>query len=72
LVRLFYRAELKIYLDASASERAHLVIRKTRRRAELDYHVILDTVIERDRIDSTRDVAPLRAAHDAVVIDSDK
>jgi cytidylate kinase len=29
-------------------------------------------VIERDRIDSTRDVAPLRAAQDAVVIDSDK
>ena len=28
-------------------------------------------MIERDRIDSTRDVAPLRAANDAMVIDSD-
>ena len=28
--------------------------------------------MERDRIDSTRDVAPLRAAEDAVVLDSDK
>ena len=66
-------AELKIYLDASASERAHRRHKENKARgAELDYHVILDTVIERDRIDSTRDVAPLRAAHDAVVIDSDK
>ena len=29
-------------------------------------------MIERDRIDSTRDVAPLKAAQDAVVIDTDK
>jgi len=29
-------------------------------------------VIERDRIDSTRDVAPLKAAEDAVVLDSDQ
>ena len=66
-------AELKIYLDASASERAHRRHKENKARgAELDYDVILDTVIERDRIDSTRDVAPLRAAHDAVVIDSDK
>ena len=28
--------------------------------------------MERDHIDSTRDVAPLRAAEDAVVLDSDK
>ena len=28
--------------------------------------------IERDRIDSTRDVAPLRVAQDAVVIHTDK
>jgi cytidylate kinase len=33
---------------------------------------ILEKVIARDRIDSTRDVAPLKAAVDAVVIDSDK
>jgi CMP/dCMP kinase len=66
-------ADLKIYLDASAPERAHRRHKENKARGtELDYDVILDTVIERDRIDSTRDVAPLRAAHDAVVIDSDK
>jgi len=66
-------ADLKIYLDASAQERA-------RRRHEENisrgtpssYENILDRVIERDHIDSTRDVAPLKAAQDAIVLDSDK
>jgi CMP/dCMP kinase len=66
-------ADLKIYLDASAEERAK------RRYDELiargksaNYNEILAKVIERDRIDSTRDVAPLKAAEDAVVLDSDQ
>ncbi len=37
-----------------------------------NYKEILAKVIERDRIDSTRDVAPLKAAEDAVVLDSDQ
>ena len=37
-----------------------------------NYNDILEKVIERDRIDSTRDVAPLKIAPDAVVIDSDQ
>ena len=66
-------ADLKIYLDASASERARRRHQENKARgAELDYHDTLDKVVERDRIDSTRDVAPLRAAPDAVIIDSDK
>lgn len=66
-------ADLKIYLDATAEERAR------RRYDEIiaqggktDYEGILKRVMERDRIDSTRDVAPLKAAKDAVVLDSDK
>lgn len=66
-------ADLKIYLDATAEERAR------RRYDEIiaqggktDYEGILKRVMERDRIDSTRDVAPLKAADDAVVLDSDK
>ena len=65
-------ADLKIYLDATAEERAK------RRYDEIigrggtaDYNEILAKVIERDRIDSTRDVAPLKAADDAIVLDSD-
>ena len=65
-------AELKIYLDASVEERA-------RRRYEervslgnnLSYDAILDAMRRRDQIDSTREVAPLQAASDAIVIDSD-
>ncbi len=65
-------ADLKIYLDASAAERARRRHEENQARgAGLNYHDTLDTVIERDRIDSTRDVAPLRAAPDAVVINSD-
>ena len=66
-------ANLKIYLDASAEERAR------RRYGEIvarggvaDYKEILEKVSERDRIDSTRDVAPLKAAADAIVLDSDQ
>ncbi|HEY9151872.1 MAG TPA: (d)CMP kinase [Anaerolineales bacterium] len=65
-------ADLKIYLDASAQERARRRYDEIKTRGgEADYDDILASVIERDRIDSTRDVAPLRAADDAVVIDSD-
>jgi cytidylate kinase len=66
-------ADLKIYLDASAEERAkRRYDEMTARGAKVDYEDILAKVIERDRIDSTRDFAPLKAAEDAVVIDSNK
>jgi cytidylate kinase len=65
-------ADLKIYLDASAEERAGRRYDEIIARGEdADYNEILAKVIERDRIDSTRDVAPLKAAADAIVIDSD-
>ena len=65
-------ADLKIYLDASAKERARRRSNEIiARGGEADYAGILAGVIERDRIDSTRAIAPLRAAADAVMIDSD-
>ena len=65
-------ADLKIYLDASAGERAKRRHDEVMERGtESDYDEVLSKVIERDRIDSTRDVAPLKVAEDAVVIDSD-
>jgi cytidylate kinase len=65
-------ANLKIYLDASVDERA-------RRRAEergLDPDgpagiAILEALRRRDRLDTTRAVAPLRVAPDARVITTD-
>ena len=66
-------ADLKIYLDASAEERARRRYDEIiARGGTADYNEILAKVKERDRIDSTRDVAPLKAAEDAVVLDSDK
>jgi cytidylate kinase len=66
-------ADLKIYLDASAEQRARRRYDEiVARGGQADYDDILAKVIERDRIDSTRDVAPLRAADDAVVIDSNR
>jgi cytidylate kinase len=65
-------ADLKIYLDASAGERARRRFKEmTERGANVNFEDILAKVIERDRIDSTRDVAPLRAASDAVVVNSE-
>jgi CMP/dCMP kinase len=66
-------ADLKIYLDASAEERARRRYDEILARGgSADYSEILAKVKERDRIDSTRDVAPLKAAEDAIVLDSDK
>ena len=65
-------AELKIYLDASVEERAR---RRYEERIARDngvsYDAILEAMRKRDQIDSTREVAPLQAASDAIVIDSD-
>jgi cytidylate kinase len=67
------QADLKIYLDASAEERAKRRFDEIVARGEkADYDEILSKVLERDRIDSTRAVAPLRPADDAVILDSDK
>lgn len=66
-------ADLKVYLDATAEERARRRYEENRARGgQADYQEILAMVLERDRVDSTRADAPLRAAEDAVVLDSDR
>jgi len=66
-------ADLKIYLDASAEERARRRFDEIVARGEqADFNEILSKVRMRDKIDSTRAVAPLRPADDAVILDSDK
>jgi cytidylate kinase len=68
---VFPNAEVKIFLEASAEERAR------RRYAELraagrpaDLNETLREMEERDKRDSERDLAPLRMADDALRIDS--
>ncbi|MEW6240705.1 MAG: (d)CMP kinase [Chloroflexota bacterium] len=66
-------ADLKIYLDASTAERARRRFDEiVARGGSADLNEIQAKVEERDRIDSTRTVAPLRPAEDAIHLDSDK
>jgi cytidylate kinase len=65
-------ADLKIYLDASVEERARRRYKQRIDRGEkADYEKILKVLKKRDRIDSTREVAPLCPADDAVIINTD-
>lgn len=65
-------ADLKIYLDASLEERARRRYNeKLHRDVDEDFETILSKLKERDEIDSTRDVAPLKPAKSAVIIDTD-
>jgi cytidylate kinase len=62
----------RFYLDASPEERArrrHLE-EQTKGIAQLDRQAVMASLLNRDRIDSTRAVAPLRVADGAQVIDS--
>jgi len=64
-------ADLKIYLDATLQERADRRFRETLTRGEeADFDQVLASVRRRDEIDSGRALAPLRAAGDAIVIDT--
>lgn len=64
-------ADLKIYLSASAEERARRRhVERLARGQESDYDEVLRDMRRRDKIDSGRKTAPLKAAEDAVVVDS--
>jgi CMP/dCMP kinase len=64
-------ADLKIYLDATQKERVERRYREVVARGEpADYCIVRDSVRRRDEIDSGRTLAPLRAAEDAVIIDT--
>jgi len=66
-------ADLKIFLVASAEERAlRRYLEAKSRGNELEYEQILNAMRKRDEIDSNRDVAPLKAAEDAIVVNSDE
>jgi cytidylate kinase len=65
-------ADLKIYLDASVKERARRRFKQRVERGEdPNYEKIQKILNKRDKIDSTREVAPLCAADDAVIINTD-
>lgn len=68
---VFPDAELKIFVTASAEVRAQRRYDELKAKGqEVDYDDILKNVQERDYIDSHREVAPLRQADDAVLLDN--
>lgn len=68
---VFPHAELKIFVTASTEVRAQRRFDELTAKGEpCNYDEILFNVQERDRIDSTREVSPLRKADDAIVLDN--
>ncbi|AVQ17013.1 MULTISPECIES: (d)CMP kinase [Fusobacterium] len=68
---VFPKANLKIFLLASAEERAKRRFLEYEEKGEtISYEEVLKSIQERDYIDSTRKESPLRKAEDAIEIDS--
>ena len=69
---VFPDADVKIFLECSAEERAKRRVRQNAENGiETSYEEVLESIKNRDRIDSTREVSPLRKADDAIVISTD-
>ena len=68
---VFPDAEVKIYVDATAEERANRRVKQLVSKGNpADYEQILASIKERDLRDSTRAASPLKPAEDAVKIDT--
>ena len=74
---VFPQAEMKVFVTASAKVRAERrykeLLEKAKTQEELaalNFDEVLKNVEERDYIDSHREVAPLRQAEDALVLDN--
>jgi cytidylate kinase len=68
---VFPQAELKVFVTASPEIRAQRRYDELAGKGEtVDFKAILENVTERDRIDSTRAISPLRKADDAIVLDN--
>ncbi len=64
-------ADVKIFLTASAESRAERRVKQLAEKGEIvEYAETLAAIRERDERDSGRDIAPLKAAEDAVLLDT--
>ena len=69
---VFPDADVKIFLECSAEERAKRRVKQNEESGiKSSYEEVLENIKMRDRIDSTRDVTPLKKADDAIVIKTD-
>ncbi len=70
---VFPDARYKFFLDASPEERARRRYKQLKEKnpdLEISFEEILKQQIERDKQDSSRDIAPLKKADDAIYIDT--
>jgi cytidylate kinase len=68
---VFPQAEVKIFLDASAEERATRRLKQLQGKGlDVKFDDLLSEIQERDDRDRNRPVAPLRPAEDALLLDS--
>lgn len=67
---VFPDADVKIFLTATADERARRRMRQLQQRdIDADFDTVLADIEARDHGDSTRAIAPLKAAEDATILD---
>ena len=69
---VFPNAAVKVFMTASAEERARRRVKQNENRGigDTDFDTVLADIIKRDEIDSSRDTSPLRPAEDAVMLDT--
>ena len=68
---VFPNAELKVFVTASAEVRAQRRYDElTARGDKADFNEILENVLQRDHIDQTREISPLKRADDALLLDN--
>ena len=68
---VFPNADVKIYLDATPEERARRrVLQNEEKGIASSYEEVLENIKDRDKRDSTREIAPLKKADDAIYVDS--
>ena len=68
---VFPDAELKVFVTAQPEIRAQRRYDELQAKGEpCQLEAILENVLERDRIDTTRTIGPLRKADDALVLDN--
>ena len=69
---VFPNAEVKVFLECSAEERAKRRVKQNEENGiESSYEEVLENIKMRDKMDSTRDVTPLKKAEDAILIKTD-
>lgn len=64
-------ADVKIFLTASPEDRAkRRYLELTQKGQQIDFDTLLQEIIDRDHNDSTRAIAPLKQAEDAIAVDT--